>query len=242
MMIPECSFISVCGTIARMSVTGLSLFRWPDGWAWRGALAAGARLRRARLAEFLQRFRLDAASRVLDVGVTTTGAGACNLLEKEYPFPGNLVTCGLEGQPEVCRRRGIEFVHADGCALPFPDQTFDAVYCNAVIEHAGSRLRQRALVAELCRVSRSVWLTTPDAASPLEPHTLLPFAHWLPTRWRTIVYRAAGRGFWADEANLNPLDAAQLRNLFPASVQKYVEIRTQYLLGLPVTLMAILPR
>ncbi|MBN1941769.1 MAG: class I SAM-dependent methyltransferase [Phycisphaerae bacterium] len=232
----------LAGRIIGMSGDGFLLFRWPDGWVWRGALAMGRRLRRERLATFLRRFRLGAASRVLDVGATTTGAGACNFIEEEYPWPGMLTACGLEGAPEICRRRGIAFVSADGCSLPFEDKTFDAACCNAVIEHAGSRARQKALVAELCRVGRSVWIATPDAAGPFEPHTLLPFVHWLPTTLRNAVYRATGRGFWTDEANLNPLDAGALRSLFPAPLQKNVEIRRQYLLGLPTILIAILNR
>jgi hypothetical protein len=219
-----------------------SIFRWPDGWTWRGALGLGRRLRQRRLAMFLRQFALGADSRVLDVGVTTTGAGACNLLEAQYPWPGNLVACGLEGQPEVCRRRGIEFVSADGCALPFADGAFDAVHCNAVIEHAGSRAKQQKFVAELCRVAQNVWLSTPNAAGPLEPHTLLPFVHWLPKSLRNIIYRATGREFWANEAKLNPLDAGALRNLFPAALRNRIEIQRQYLLGLPVTLIAILKR
>lgn len=219
-----------------------SIVRWPDGWVWRGALAAGARLRRRRLAMFLQTFDLGLSSRMLDVGVTTTGAGACNLLEEQYPWPGNLVACGLEGAPDVCRRRGIEFVSADGCDLPFEDNAFDAVHCNAVIEHAGSRARQEQFVAELCRVSQNVWLSTPDAAGPFEPHTLLPFAHWLPKSIRNLVYRATGREFWADEANLNPLDAGALRNLFPSSLRNDVKLRRQYLLGWSTVLIASLKR
>ncbi|MBN1554275.1 MAG: class I SAM-dependent methyltransferase [Phycisphaerae bacterium] len=223
-----------------MGDTGSSLFGWPDGRIWRGALAAGARLRRRRLAMFLREFHLGPNSRVLDVGVTTTGAGACNLIEEQYPWPGMLVACGLEGQPEVCRRRGIEFLRANGVSLPFEDQAFDAVHCNAVVEHAGSRARQRAFVAELCRVGKSIWLTTPDADSPLEPHSLIPLAHWLPKSLRDAVYRVAGQSFWTREENLNPLNNSALRSLFSPKQQNRLEIRRQSLLGIPTILIAIL--
>ena len=178
----------------------------------------------------------------MDVGITDITVGGSNLLEREYPFPGSLVACGLEGEPEICRRRGIRFVRADGCNLPFADRQFDIVYSNAVIEHTGSRERQRRFVEELCRVGRGVWLSTPDADSPLEPHTLIPFAHWLRRPMRSVIYNALGRGFFADEANLNLLTASDLRGLFPAPLRAELVIRRQYILGLPAVLIATLQR
>jgi hypothetical protein len=202
------------------------------------ALAAGGRLRHQRLKSFLSWARADESTTVLDVGVTNTGAGAANYLEEEYPWPGHLTACGLEGCPEVCRRRGIPFVAADGCDLPFEDGRFDVAHCNAVIEHVGSQARQERLAAELCRVARRVWLSTPDQESSLESHTLIPMAHWLPAGLRRAVYRARGLEFFADEANLLLLSAGELRRRFPCSVRSRMEIRRQYVLGFPIVLIA----
>ena len=191
---------------------------------------------------FMRTMRAGPADRVLDVGVAADDAGAGNYLEHWYPWPQNLVACGLEGPPAVCAARGIRFVRADGRKLPLADQSFDIVHCNAVIEHVGPRDQQRRLIGELLRVGRRLWITTPDAEGPLEPHTLLPLAHWLPQALRDWVYRAAGRGYYADPRNLNPLSAQELRRCFPQPLQNQVIIRRQYLFGLPTVLVACLKK
>ena len=72
-------------------------------------------------------------------------------------------------------------VRADGRDLPFADGEFELGFSNAVIEHvAGGRGGQQQFIGELCRVAERVFVTTPNRWFPLDPHTLLPFAHWLP--------------------------------------------------------------
>jgi hypothetical protein len=109
----------------------------------------------------------------------------------------------------------VRAVRSDGRALPFADGEFDLGFSNAVVEHvAGGRDGQRKFVHELCRVSRRVFVTTPNRFFPLEVHTLLPFAHWLPAAPRTRVLRAAG----FDDV-LDPLGPRELASLFPYSVR-----------------------
>ena len=64
---------------------------------------------------------------------------------------------------------------------------------------------------ELCRVSKRVFVTTPNRMFPLEVHTLLPFVHWLPSsaRKRLIPF---------DDV-LDPLGPKAFRSLFPYSVR-----------------------
>ena len=71
-------------------------------------------------------------------------------------------------------------VQADGRDLPFADGAFDLGFSNAVVEHVGGREEQRRFVHELCRVAKRVFVTTPNRFFPLEVHSLVPFAHWLP--------------------------------------------------------------
>lgn len=48
----------------------------------------------------------------------------------------------------------LEFVRADGSEpLPFPDQTFDAVYSDIVLQHLPSTADARAAIGELARVT-----------------------------------------------------------------------------------------
>ena len=58
-------------------------------------------------------------------------------------------------------------------------------------------------------------MTTPNRWFPLDPHTLLPFAHWLPPgARRDRLFRA--RGF--DDV-LDPLGPSELAALFPYPVR-----------------------
>lgn len=67
----------------------------------------------------------------------------------------------------------------DGVSLPFPDEYFDIIMCNSVIEHVEPHLR-RGLVEEIRRVGRAFVIQTPAFSFPIEPHFVAPFLHWLP--------------------------------------------------------------
>ena len=58
-------------------------------------------------------------------------------------------------------------------------------------------------------------MTTPNRFFPIDPHTLLPFAHWLP-RGPTRERLLRARGF--DDV-LDPLGPKELAALFPYPVR-----------------------
>ena len=211
---------------------------WPDGLAWKGLLATGTRLRAQRFNWFMQRFAPSQETSVLDVGVTATSAGTSNFFAKNYPYFKMLTAVGIENKPEICDQLGIKFVQADGCNLPFSDNQFDIVHSNAVIEHVGDQARQAKFIYELCRVAKRVYLSTPNAESPLETHTLIPFAHWFPRKVCWTIYRLLGRSYYADIDTLNLVSPEILSSLFPVSLQEKVEIKIQYLAGIPAIITA----
>lgn len=95
--------------------------------------------------------------------------------------------------------------------LPHADAAFDWVFCNEVIEHAGSAERQYALVQELYRIARrGVFLTTANRRHPLEFKTALPLIHLLPDAWWRRLLKWLGKRKWASESVLNPVDAPAL--------------------------------
>ena len=184
------------------------------------------RSRRRKLALLLESLSPTSEASVLDVGVDevslgeTGGESGCtthNFFEEEYPWPARITALGThDGVRFRERYPGIPYVQGDACALPFPDDAFDIVFSNAVIEHVGDRGRQELFVREALRVGRHVFVTTPNRWFPIEVHTRLPLVHWLPDRASHRVYDLVGKG-WARENNL--LSVADLRSLFPGDVE-----------------------
>jgi SAM-dependent methyltransferase len=186
-----------------------------------GVLASrvSLRSREQKLELFLDTFRPGPDTTVVDVGVTDApfGDGSTdNFFEALYPWPERVTAVGnTELDRFAAAFPRIRAVRADGRDLPFADGQFDLGFSNAVIEHvAGGRDGQQRFVHELCRVAGRVFVTTPNRWFPLEVHTLLPFAHWLPPAARARAIRAAG---FHDV--LDPLGPRELASLFPYSVR-----------------------
>jgi SAM-dependent methyltransferase len=182
----------------------------------RVASRVSLRSRERKLALLLSLLRPGPDSTVVDVGVTNApfGAGSTdNFFEAMYPWPGQVTGVGhTELDVFEAAFPQVRAVRADGRELPFADGEFDVGFSNAVVEHvAGGREGQRQFVHELCRVSKRVFVTTPNRWFPLEVHTLLPFVHWLPAgpRKRLIPF---------DDV-LDPLGPKELASLFPYSVR-----------------------
>lgn len=167
---------------------------------------------------FMREIAPDEKTRILDVGVSLDLAKPeANVLEQLYPYPDNLVCAGIgEGKGLEDAYPGTRFVRiTPGEGLPFETGEFDVVYSNAVLEHAGSRDRQRKFAAELCRVAGRVFAVVPNRLFPIEHHTGVPLLHYLPLSVYRALLSATGLRYWADERNFNPLLASELRNIFP---------------------------
>lgn len=95
--------------------------------------------------------------------------------------------------------------------LPFGDGEFDLVYSSSVVEHVAPE-RRAAFARELRRVGRGWWVQTPAYSFPVEPHALLPFAHWLPPRIRRPYWRLGVMGEYEEIALLR---RGELERLFP---------------------------
>ncbi|HKD25689.1 MAG TPA: methyltransferase, partial [Xanthobacteraceae bacterium] len=107
-----------------------------------------------------------------------------------------------------------------------------------VIEHVGSWARQCAFVAECCRVARrAVFITTPNRWFPVEFHTVLPVVHWLPKEVFRAVMRRTGRGFFADERNLNLMTAPVLSRAAAANQAFTHQVSSVTLGGWPSNLL-----
>lgn len=175
-----------------------------------------ARRRLCRL--FLDVMRPGPTDRVLDVGVSDEVNVESNMLEQVYPYQDKL-TCASLTDGESIRRAYPAVQHAQVTPhqpLPFADNSFDIVYSNAVLEHAGSAAQQRYFLAELCRVARRRFVAVPNRLFPVEHHTCLPVIHYLPKTTFRKMLRGTRYDVWSHEENLNYVSAGALRELWPA--------------------------
>jgi len=199
-----------------------------------------AHQRRKMFSRFLLDTGVAAGEQILDVGVTSDRSyEASNYLEAWYPHKNKVTAVGIDDASFLCDQYpGMRFVMADGLRLPFRDRTFDVVHSSAVIEHVGSLARQPAFVTECCRVARrAVFITTPNRWFPVEFHTVLPLVHWLPTEVFRTLMRRTGRGFFAEERNLNLMTASVLSSTASANHDFQYRVSSVSLAGWPSNLL-----
>ena len=181
-------------------------------------------------------------AKIIDVGVTADESYVeANFFEAMYPYKAMITATGVEDASALEKKYpGLRFVRTDAGALPFDDDEFDVAFSHAVIEHVGSADRQREFVAELLRVAKVLFLTTPDRWFPMEFHTYLPFIHWLPKPRHRWLLKRLGLTFLAQESNLNLLTKRELGSLFPATVER--QVTSFRLLGLSSNLVVVASR
>lgn len=181
--------------------------------------ALALRVRRKVFDLFMRECGPGPESRVADFGVSGHREHPAHcFFEMLYPYKDRLTVIARTAEdarwfPE--QFPGVTFLEADLRKIPLPNDYFEAGICNAVVEHAGTRDQQAALVREVCRVCRRVIFTTPDKRFPIELHTFLPFLHWLPDARYRKTLRALGFGYFAEIETLNLLDADAFLGLFP---------------------------
>jgi Methyltransferase domain len=198
--------------------------------------------RRIMYDRFIEETEIDEHQTLLDVGVTSDRSYASsNYLEAWYPHKSAITAIGIDDASFLEEiYPGVRFLRASGLRLPFRDLAFDVVHSSAVLEHVGSLDNQLVFVRECCRVARnSVFMTTPNRWFPIEFHTILPLVHWLPKPiFRSLMYKS-GRSFFAEESNLNLMDAKSLRTVANCIEDFSFSVSSVSLCGWPSNLLLI---
>jgi len=170
-----------------------------QGLRARAASVASGRARERRHERLFALTGVDPGSHIVDIG--------CGRLGLRRHAPDHDVTgVDLSPRPDYPG----PFVCADVLeGLPFADGEFDLAYCSSVIEHVAPTDRV-AFARELRRVARGWYVQTPAFSFPIEPHALLPAAHWLPTALRRPYWRLGVAGDWEDIALLRRAEMTAL--------------------------------
>jgi SAM-dependent methyltransferase len=146
-----------------------------------------------------QRRRLEmivqAAGERIRGRILEDGCGVGQYMDHLRPYGGQV--SGLDFDYERVRDThslGLDAIHAAGEHLPYPDDTFDLVISNEVIEHVmDDRLAVREMIRVLKPGGRLV-LFCPNIGYPFETHGIYwngkyqfgnkLFVNYLPRRWR----------------------------------------------------------
>ena len=151
-----------------------------------------------------------------------------NFFEMWYPYTDKIVATSIEDAHNLENVfKGLRFVQTEAYKTPFSDKEFDILFCNAVVEHTGSREQQKKFIHEYCRICKRFLFTTPNRWFPVEPHSALPIVHWLPVKMFRKILCILGKDALADESILNLLTIKEFVALFPDNVKiKVKKIRT----------------
>ncbi len=147
--------------------------------------------------------------RLLEIG---TGSGGIAHYFATHPTTPYRVTA-VDTVDQRLVRDGFDFQQVSDTTLPFPEDRFDVVLTNHVIEHVGDYAAQRAHLSEVHRVMKPraiAYLAVPNRWMLVEPHYRLAFLSWLPRPLRSPYLRLMRHGAHYD---CNPLTVSVLERL-----------------------------
>ncbi len=129
--------------------------------------------RKNRMKQFVELFNVTKNTRILDIG-----GGVLNwTFIKENP---QVIMLNLSVSKPDNLPKNLAYVAGNALSLPFPDNSFDIAYSNSVIEHLYTFNNQKTFAREMLRVSKRIYMQTPNKSFLIEPHLITPFIHFLP--------------------------------------------------------------
>ncbi len=200
--------------------------------------------------------QLDETSRVLDLG-SEDGSHIHSVLAGTPVRPDNVFIADIDATAVARGSQQFGYqpvVIGETSRLPFDDGYFDVVYCSSVIEHvtvpksqvwsirSGAHFRriaaerQAEFAQEIMRLGKQYFVQTPHRGFPVESHSWLPMAGYLPRRMlipllavsnRAWIKRTAPDWRLLDEGELSALfsDAVILRERFCGLTKSIIAVR-----------------
>lgn len=178
--------------------------------------------------------------RIADIGGTEYYWGICEDFIQRAPVEIHLFN--LEPKPVSTSKFVAHYANA--CDLSqHPDNAFDMVHSNSVIEHVGGWKQACDMAREVRRLAPTYYVQTPNFWFPYEPHFRFPFFQFLPEQVRYRMLMRLNLGFGGRRATIDAamrgvqsvdlLDIAQMRELFPDA-----QITREYIGPLTKSIMA----
>lgn len=141
--------------------------------------------RGARMADFERLMIPRPYTKILDLGGTTE-------IWQHVRTPLDITIVNLPGvskHADTQSHHRFTFLDGDATDLDFPDNAFDIVFSNSVIEHVGGPANERRFADQVRRLAPAYWVQTPAIWFPLEPHSGIPFWWFLPRPVRNMMHR-----------------------------------------------------
>lgn len=192
--------------------------------------------RRKRMALFFATFKPTDRTRVVDLG-GLPGTWTC----QPGRFPVVLVNLDPHVATDTTRFRTIQ---GDATQLDFPDDSFDVLFSNSVIEHVGTWEKQQVFAQTARRLAPRLWVQTPARCFPIEPHLIAPFVHYLPAKMQRHLLRWCTIWGWLNKPSRQEVDDflkevrlltyREMKELFPDC-----EILRERTLGLTKSYIAV---
>lgn len=166
--------------------------------------------------------KIDGPIRILDVG------GIEYFWEnRDFHLNDNIHITLLNLNKAEVKYSNFESVIGNATDLSdYPDNSFDLVFSNSVIEHLYTWENQQKMALECQRVGKFYFVQTPNKYFFMEPHYLLPFFQFLPKKIGFWILTKAkiSRGYkWTNENaqqyldEIRLLDQSELKTLFKKS-------------------------
>jgi hypothetical protein len=189
--------------------------------------AFGSRVRRQRVALFVDQMERIASAtgrcRVLDIGGTET---YWNIVDRARLRRMGCRIILLNLRQEMVRDESLfEYRVGDATAIDMPDNAFDLVHSNSVIEHVGNWRHMLMFSREVRRLAPRYFVQTPNYWFPWEPHFGTPLFQYVPHPLQAALLMRRQCGFFARCSTLSAAieaiesvhlaDKKMMRCLFP---------------------------
>lgn len=107
----------------------------------------------------------------------------------------------------------MNVVKYDGGKFPFEDNSFDVCWSNAVLENVGNKEKQKEFLAEIKRVSKIAFVSTPNKNFPIEIHTNVFLLHSFLSKEMFDKYLCLVGKKWGTGDRLNLLSLKDIKEL-----------------------------